>query len=78
MFAAVSQPYTTEPHNEYVVLYNDALLRCSVPSFVADFVTVAGWVDSMANSYTPGDNSGRRTHLSCVLPDNLPNNWIHS
>ena len=64
MFAAVSQPYTTEPHNEYVVLHNDALLRCSVPSFVADFVSVTGWVDSMANSYTHGDNLGRRIHLS--------------
>ena len=58
MFAAVSQTYNTETHNEYIVLGNDALIKCSVPSFVTDFVTVSGWVDSQANSYHSDDGLG--------------------
>ena len=58
MFAAVSQTYNTETHNEYIVLGNDALIKCSVPSFVTDFVTVSGWVDSEGNSYHSDDGLG--------------------
>jgi len=31
---------------ETVVLGNDALIKCQIPSFVQDFITVDGWVDS--------------------------------
>lgn len=30
---------------EYVMRGNAAILKCSIPSFVADFVYVVGWVD---------------------------------
>ena len=56
----MSQTYNTETHNEYVVLANDAVLKCSIPSFVADFVSVTGWVDSQANTHHMSDNTGNR------------------
>ena len=56
---AVSQTYNSETHNEYIVLHNDALLKCNIPSFVADFVTVSGWVDSQGQSYHPKDGLGK-------------------
>jgi hypothetical protein len=31
--------------NEYVIKGNAAILKCSIPSFVADFVQVVSWVD---------------------------------
>jgi hypothetical protein len=31
---------------ESVIVGNAALLKCSIPSFVADFLLVAGWTDS--------------------------------
>ena len=43
--AVVSQPYVTETHNTYVINGNSALFKCEIPSFVADFVSVEGWVD---------------------------------
>ena len=43
--SAVSQSYTTKAPDEYVILGNDVVVACKVPSFVADFVDVVGWVD---------------------------------
>ncbi len=34
---------------ETVINGNDALLKCQIPSFVSDFVSVDGWVDSEGN-----------------------------
>ena len=31
---------------EYVIRGNDALMKCSIPSFVADVVQVIAWLDS--------------------------------
>jgi hypothetical protein len=55
---AVSQIYNIEPHNEYVVVGNDVLLKCNIPSFVADFVEVVAWVDSESNAYYLSDKNG--------------------
>ena len=29
---------------------NDAIFKCSIPSFVTDFVSVESWIDSEANN----------------------------
>ena len=50
--------YNIEPHNEYVVVGNDVLLKCNIPSFVADFVSVVAWVDSESTSYYPSNDNG--------------------
>ena len=41
-----SQPYKTDASQEYVIIGNDALVKCTYPSFVADFVSVVNWEDS--------------------------------
>ena len=46
-----NQLYKTGSPEEYVILYNDALLKCNIPSFVADFVSVDSWEDSEGSSY---------------------------
>ena len=50
-FTAVIQIYDTAITKEFVVRGNDALVKCSIPSFVTDFVTVVSWtVQSLENS----------------------------
>jgi hypothetical protein len=34
---------------ESVIVGNDAIFKCSAPSFVSDFVSVDSWVDSEGN-----------------------------
>lgn len=41
----VSQFYITEAENEYVIKGNSAVMKCKIPSFVADFVSVEAWIN---------------------------------
>lgn len=50
--SVVQQFYQSEVNNEYVIRGNAAILKCSIPSFVADFVSVVSWNDDVGNSYT--------------------------
>lgn len=34
----------TEAENEYVIRGNSGILKCKIPSFVADFVHVETWI----------------------------------
>lgn len=43
---------------EYVIRGNTAVLKCSIPSFVADFVRVESWIDNAENVLTPSENYG--------------------
>lgn len=52
----VSQPYEVEADNEYVIRGNSAIMKCEIPSFVADFVIVTMWSDSNGNEYRPNEN----------------------
>ncbi|KAL4703793.1 hypothetical protein ACJJTC_011593, partial [Scirpophaga incertulas] len=52
----VSQSYEAEADNEYVIRGNAAIMKCEVPSFVSDFVSVEMWTDSDGGTYYPGKN----------------------
>lgn len=54
----VSQSYEAEADNEYVIRGNAAIMKCEVPSFVSDFVSVEMWTDSDGGTYYPGNNEG--------------------
>ena len=43
---------------EYVIRGNSAILKCSIPSFVSDFVRVESWIDEENNELTPSDKYG--------------------
>ena len=45
---------------EPIINGNDAILKCSVPSFVADFVSVVAWIDSEGNEL--GGGAARQTN----------------
>ena len=39
---------------ESVIVGNDAVFKCSIPSFVSDFVSVVSWLDSEGQAYSMG------------------------
>ncbi|XP_046417322.1 Down syndrome cell adhesion molecule-like protein Dscam2 isoform X3 [Neodiprion lecontei] len=55
--AVVHQYYQSEVNNEYVIRGNAAILKCSIPSFVAEFVQVVGWQDDQGNDFGPEENN---------------------
>ena len=62
-----SHLYTTSGGDqEYVIIGNDVLLKCNIPSFVADFVHVTGWVDSEGVEYLI-DNKYGNLNYSLML-----------
>lgn len=44
---------------EYVIRGNTAVLKCSIPSFVADYVQVESWLDNAGTVYHPSTSSSK-------------------
>lgn len=65
LFSVVNQFYDAEIIKEYVMRGNSAIVKCSIPSFVADFVHVVAWVDDEGEEYVRAtDYSQGREKLS--------------
>ena len=69
MCLVVSQSYRTEADNEFVIKGNSAIIKCEIPSFVADFVSVQSWVDSEGITYLESDKYGKfiQSNLSILI-----------
>ncbi len=65
MLAVSQQRYETDILRESVILGNEALFKCSIPSFVADFVSVVSWEDSENNSWQSGRLLGNFSRIKC-------------
>jgi hypothetical protein len=52
----VSQHFIVEVNNEHVIRGNSVTIRCNIPAFVSDFVSVHSWLDGDGTSYTSADN----------------------
>lgn len=63
----VIQSYEAEADNEYVIRGNSAIMKCEIPSFVADFVAVDLWFDSDGTEYYPGDESSLGLNLALIF-----------
>lgn len=50
-FSVANQMFKTSSIEEYVIVGNDALMKCIIPSFVSDWVSVVGWEDSEGDRY---------------------------
>lgn len=48
--SVVPQDYLAEVNNEHVILGNAAILKCGIPSFVADFARVTGWFEEISGA----------------------------
>lgn len=74
----MAQSYEVEADNEYVIRGNSAIMKCEVPSFVSDFVTVENWQDSKGNTYLPGADSGNRSFSNFHIQFPLFQQNIHT
>ncbi|XP_034142427.1 Down syndrome cell adhesion molecule-like protein Dscam2 isoform X31 [Drosophila guanche] len=52
--AVVAQHYDTDVNKAYVIRGNAAVLKCEIPSFVADFVSVVSWHTDQSEDFSPG------------------------
>ena len=53
----MTQSYDTYVNQAHVIQGNDVLVKCDIPSFVGDFLSVTDWVDSQGNTFNLGSNS---------------------
>lgn len=51
---------------EYIMRGNAAILRCSIPSFVADFVHVTAWIDEDGIEYASSKDNTSGVGKSCT------------
>ena len=55
----VSQDYVTHVSQEYVIQGNDVIVKCGIPSFVSDFLTVVSWEDDAGTTlYAESNKNG--------------------
>ena len=59
----VSQEYSTRANDVYVIIGNSALVKCEIPSFVGDFVSVVNWIDSKGNEHFPTENHSKEKNI---------------
>ena len=64
----VAQAYLAETHNEHVIAGNAAVVKCQIPSFVSDFVSVTAWTDETSgDNYYFSDKFGNFNKLLCTI-----------
>lgn len=51
----MSQYFEVQVYDVFAIRGNAAIFKCQVPSFVADHVDVAGWIDSEGGNYRAED-----------------------
>lgn len=49
----MNQFYDAEITKEYVMRGNSAIIKCLIPSFVADFVQVVAWINDEGDEILP-------------------------
>ena len=67
-FSVVEQQFDADVFKVNVILGNEVLLSCVLPSHLADLVSVTAWVDSEGNSFTSRHGLGNfslQTALQC-------------
>lgn len=65
----MSQHYEEDIHKAFVIRGNSAILKCDIPSFVADCVNVISWHTDQEESFYPDTEYGvcnSRSVRACV------------
>lgn len=58
-FLVVGQAYAVNVMEEYVLKGNSAIVKCHIPSFVSDFVTVSAWILDETDEVYPTTDYGK-------------------
>lgn len=62
-FSVINQKYSVQVHDEYVICGNTAVLKCQVPSFVSDHVTVTAWIQNNGLHLYPNTDVGGKYNV---------------
>ena len=63
----VSQDYVARVHEIDVILGNSGLLKCEIPSFVIDFVSVINWVNDQGEELFSAQNSMGKSLQNLIM-----------
>ncbi|XP_039227505.1 Down syndrome cell adhesion molecule-like protein Dscam2 isoform X41 [Drosophila yakuba] len=66
--AVVPQSYTVNVMDESILRGNSAILKCHIPSFVADFIVVDSWVEDEEHVIYPQEDIAESDGKYLVLP----------
>ncbi|XP_063975857.1 cell adhesion molecule Dscam1 isoform X2 [Diachasmimorpha longicaudata] len=66
--AVVAQTYQPEIMTEYVIRGNSAILKCSIPSYIAEFVRIEAWIREDGEVYLPDVPESDQDGKYLVLP----------
>lgn len=55
----VRQKYEVQVRDAYVLSGNTGVLRCEIPAFVKEYVSVTSWVQDSAYNIYPTPDSGK-------------------
>ena len=58
LVSVAMQTYRVDVGVAQVIIGNEVLLKCDIPSFAADFVSVNAWIDSEGHSYSRDKHLG--------------------
>lgn len=50
-FLVIHESYRSDVGLEYVIRGNSVMLKCGIPPFIADFVSVVSWQDDAGNIF---------------------------
>lgn len=62
----VTQAYDTYGDQEHIIRGNSAILKCRIPSFVADFLDITAWIDDEGSVYS---NDGKTYGINIFIED---------
>lgn len=72
MSLVIGEPYRSDVSPEYAIRGNSLLFKCSIPPFVADFVSVISWIDDAGNSYYNTNENGVTNYGTiCIIAFNV-------
>lgn len=54
----MAQYYEADVNKEHVIRGNSAVMKCLIPSFVADFVEVVSWHTDQNENFSPSGDFG--------------------
>jgi len=69
-FAVVTQRYEPEVQSPGGFLGNDVIIRCNVPAFVKEHVTVTSWLQEPSFNIYPSAVSGKWSQAGSLRNDN--------
>ena len=55
----MTQGYNTYVNQGLVIRGNDVIMKCDLPSVVADLLDVVNWIDNQDNVFSMIDNRGK-------------------